>query len=204
VSATNILENRDGQVRRSSFNWSAFSIANATLQLGGLSGQVAHATRKAFAEITKKSFAAMTMLGQTGEMSMGFFKDRTKAGATGRQPRFRRYLAGLMAVVMLAASFAVAARDPAVALPAGNSNASQFVTFDLTSHRQAQPKPCQKHVLPGTINPCPLSSFSFNLILTTGADTAVPVLIGTAPWQLSNSSLPPQCAGFSPYRPPCA
>lgn len=147
-------------------------------------------------------------------MSKGHASDAVGAtdaanNGTVTPPRLRRYLAGLMALVILATSFTLALREPALAisadvasahvLSAGNSN-----TAALSSHRQERPTPCQKSVLPGTASPCPLANFSFNSIAVGAADIAMTASITAAPWRLSNSSRPPQCLGFSPYRPPCA
>ena len=119
-------------------------------------------------------------------------------GSTASPIRFRRFIAALMALVVFVASFAVAAREPALAMSANGR-----IVVAMTTFRKDLPKPCQKIVLPGTVNTCPLSSFSFSFIPTVGADYAVPTLVTATLWRLSNSSLPAQCCGFSPYRPPC-
>lgn len=113
--------------------------------------------------------------------------------------RLRRFIATLMALVVFVASFALAAREPALAMLANGR-----AVAEMTISSKHLPKPCQKIVLPGTANTCPLSSFSFNFIPSVGADTAVPTLVTATLWRLSNSSLPAQCCGFSPYRPPCS
>lgn len=120
------------------------------------------------------------------------------AGSAARPSRFRRGIAGLMVLVVFVASFALTAREPALAM-----SAKGRTVVEMTTSGKHLPKPCQKMVLPGTVNTCPLSSFTFNFIPTVGADPAVSALVTAAQWQLSNSSLPPQCSGFSPYRPPC-
>ena len=122
----------------------------------------------------------------------------TNPGSGARPVRVRRYIAGLMTLVVFVASFALSAREPAVAMAAKGRT-----VVEMTTSGKHLPKPCQKSVLPGTLSTCPLSAFSFNTIASTAADPAVPALVSAAPWQLSNSSLPPQCFGFSPYRPPC-
>lgn len=103
-----------------------------------------------------------------------------------------------MVLVVFVASFAFAAREPALAM-----SAKVGTIVEMTTSGKNLPKPCQKMVLPGTINTCPLSSFTFNFIPTVDADPAVSASVAAVQWQLSNSSLPPQCSGFSPYRPPC-
>jgi hypothetical protein len=118
---------------------------------------------------------------------------------SGAQPaRVRRFIAGLMALVVFAASFALAAREPALAMSANGR-----AVAEITTSGKYLPKPCQKIVLPGTVNTCPLSSFSFNFIPSVGASTSGPTLVAAVQWQMSNSSLAAQCCGFSPYRPPC-
>jgi len=121
------------------------------------------------------------------------------AGSAARTPRFRRCIAGLMVLVVFVASFALAAREPALAM-----SAKGRTVVEMTTSGKHLPKPCQKMVLPGAVNTCPLASFTFNFIPTVDADTAVSALVTAAPWQLSNSSLSAQCCGFSPYRPPCS
>jgi hypothetical protein len=103
-----------------------------------------------------------------------------------------------MVLVVFVASFALAAREPALAMLAKGR-----IVVEMTTSGKHLPKPCQKMVLPGTVSTCPLSSFTFNFIPTTGAATVVPALVTAAQWRLSNSLLLPQCSGFSPYRPPC-
>lgn len=111
--------------------------------------------------------------------------------------RIRRYIAGLMALVVFVASFALAAREPALAMSANGR-----AVAEMTTSGKYLPKPCQKIVLPGTVNTCPLSNFSFNFIPGVGANTAGPTFVAEVQWQMSNSSLLAQCCGFSPYRPP--
>jgi hypothetical protein len=120
------------------------------------------------------------------------------AGSAARRSRFRRGVAALMVFIVFVASFALAAREPALAM-----SAKGRIFVEMTTPGKHLPKPCQKMVLPGAVNTCPLSSFIFNFIPTVAADPAVSTLVTATQWQLSNSSLPPQCSGFSPYRPPC-
>lgn len=113
--------------------------------------------------------------------------------------RFRRLAAALMAIVMFMASFAVTAREPVPQTSAGRVAMSAFVTYGKNVR-----KPCQKSVVPGTVNLCPLSSFNLTAIPTAAPDYAIPASLEDAHWRVSSSSLPPQCGGLSPYRPPCA
>lgn len=143
--------------------------------------------------ITKILFEVADIHGQTFAMI-----DRGNASLIVRPAAspFRRFIAGVMTLVVLAASFTLALRAPVSAMSIKSS-----IAAEVTPHRQAQPKPCQKTVLPGTLNTCPLSSISFNIIPPVAADADV-LALTTTQWQLSNSWLPPQCIGFSPYRPP--
>jgi hypothetical protein len=148
-------------------------------------------------------------------MSSGHTSDAINNGAV-KPPRLRRVLAGLMTLVIMAASFTLALREPAMALSGGALSAyavsTQFISVRimpadsaaaLATHRQERPTPCQKSVLPGTVNACPLANFNFNGIAVTAAGITPATSVTAAPWHFSNSSLPPQCLGFSPYRPPC-
>lgn len=121
-----------------------------------------------------------------------------RTGNAGARPAgAQRALARLMALVMLAASFAVALHEPAFATSADG----QAVATVAPLHQQ-RPKPCRRFVLPGTVNSCPLSSFSFGFIPAVDADHAVPASIDATPWRLRNSLLRAQCHGPSLYRPP--
>ena len=159
--------------------------------------------------ITKKSFARLRVLGQTDAMSAHTLNGTMNGDALARPPRLRRILAGLMTVVIVATSFTLALREPALAKAAQNQtiqimSAGYDVAAAMTPLRQERPTPCQKSVLPGAVNTtCPLSNFSFNSIPVTAADITMTAAVTTARWQLSHSTLPPQCSGFSPYRPPC-
>jgi hypothetical protein len=112
--------------------------------------------------------------------------------------RFRRFTAPLMAIVIVLASFAVSPRDPLPQSPAGGDAVGAFMAYG-----KSLPKPCQKRVVPGVVSLCPLSSFSLAAIPAVAPDHAVPASLRDAPWRMSNSPLPPQCGGLSPYRPPC-
>ena len=153
----------------------------------------------AAAAITKKSFAPAATSSHTVTMLSRCNQNLPTTGSRARPVRVRRYIAGLMALVVFAASFALAAREPALAMSANGR-----AVAEMTTSGKYLPKPCQKIVLPGTVNTCPLSSFSFNFVPSVGANTAGPTLVAAVQWQMSNSSLAAQCCGFSPYRPPCS
>ncbi len=133
--------------------------------------------------------------GHIAGMAIRTARATVDVSATGLAPRLRRYLNVLMAVVVLAASLTLAVREPAKAM------AVNGVAAEITLDHPQQPKPCRKNVLASALGTCP--GFSFTAIAISAANAAAPVLAIEADWQLSNSALPPQCLGFSPYRPPC-
>lgn len=124
-------------------------------------------------------------------------QDAMNAKATSWPARFRNGFAALMALVIAVMSFAVATSGPALA-----SSTKGRVAAEITKPRTSPAKPCQKTVLPGTVNTCPLSSFCFSFIPGGSADCAVSTQVATALWRLSDSSLRTQCCDLSPYRPP--
>lgn len=102
----------------------------------------------------------------------------------------------MMAVVVLVVSLGLATRP--VDAEAGHHTAAEFVNY-----RQNVPKPCHKALLPGAVNTCPLSAFSFNAVPSEGAAYS-PTLAGRdVRWRILTASLAAQCGGYSPYRPPC-
>ena len=113
-----------------------------------------------------------------------------------------------MTLAVVTASFTLALREPALAVPVSATsltvtNAAQAGT-SLTAHHRQRPTPCQKSVLPGTVNTCPLSNFSFNGVAVTTAGLTTVTDLDAARWTFNDTSRPPQCLGLSPYRPPCA
>lgn len=112
--------------------------------------------------------------------------------------RYQRAAAALMAFVVFAASFAIAAHEPSAELSRNGPPVSEFVNYSKSA-----PKPCQKAVVPGAVNACSLSNISLNAISAAELDYAIPAALHIPHWRISNSSLRAQCDGFSPYRPPC-
>jgi hypothetical protein len=111
--------------------------------------------------------------------------------------RYRRSLAALVALVVFIASVPVVAQ---AAVSAGSNDVR--VAAVAENAKTKAPKPCQKSVIPGTVNTC-LSSFSISAIPAAGPEHPLRATSQGAPWRMSNSLLPAQCGGFSPYRPPC-
>lgn len=112
--------------------------------------------------------------------------------------RARSGLAAVVALIFFVTSVASVAHRSASVQPDAVSIAS------VVKNSQPEfPKPCQKTVMPGAVNTCPLSSFSVSAIPFDGPENLFRAASQPALWQMSNSSLPAQCGGFSPYRPPC-
>ncbi len=120
------------------------------------------------------------------------------AGSMAWPMPLRRWLVGLMVLHVVAASLVIAGREPVLAV---SENGRAIA--EMTDFRRDLPKPCQKIVLPGPVNTCPLSSFSLNFIPIRGVEHEVPAWAAAAERRLSDSSLPAQCSGLAPYRPPC-
>lgn len=171
----------------------ARSLATSTKQLTSRLGLVTFTP----VAITKILFDLAAIPGQTVNMLACCMINRMNAGSAARPPRFRRCIARLMVLVVFVASFALAASEPVLAI-----SAKGRTVVEMTTSGKHLPKPCRKMVLPGAVNTCPSSSFSFSFIPTIGADYAVPTLVTATLWRLNNSSLPAQCCSFSPYRPP--
>lgn len=108
----------------------------------------------------------------------------------------RRCLAILVACAIVAASFSIAA-------PARAHGQTSAATEMSASHKQA-PTPCQKMMLAGLASSCSVSGLSFSGLPAADAGTTVPDDFSAARWAIVDLSLPPQCFGLSPYRPPCA
>ena len=111
----------------------------------------------------------------------------------------RRYAAVLMVIVVAVASWASAARE----FSFGPAGAKSFVA-ELAEPHNGVPRPCQRAVLPGAVNTCPLASFS---LASFPADEFGQIMPNTpvhaVRWHIMNSRLPAQCSAPSPYRPPC-
>jgi hypothetical protein len=111
----------------------------------------------------------------------------------------RRYAAALMVIVVVVASWASAARE----FSFGPAGAKSFVA-ELAKPPAGVPKPCQRAVLPGAVNTCPLASFSLAGFPADEPSQIMPnALVHAVLWHVMNSRLPAQCGASSPYRPPC-
>lgn len=58
-------------------------------------------------------------------------------------------------------------------------------------------------MLAGLASSCSVSGLSFSGLPAADAGTLVPDDFSATRWAIVNVSLPPQCSGLSPYRPPC-
>ena len=119
-----------------------------------------------------------------------------------RKTELRRIVSAAFSVVLTLAVFlgTLPAGSPEFSIdPAsGNHAASEFINYD-----KSVPKPCRKALLPGALNPCPLSAFSLVAIPADEPDHTVARQQKVAHWSVKNIKLYAQCDRFSPYRPPC-
>ncbi|MGJ4946310.1 hypothetical protein ACQR1W_37540 [Bradyrhizobium sp. HKCCYLS1011] len=109
----------------------------------------------------------------------------------------RRITAALMVLVLATVSIASSvAASPAIA-------ATRVSAAAWSGPYQSVPKPCQKAVLPGAINTCPLAAFSVNGLPSNDPGAAAPSpVVHALHWRTAHLRLPPQCGASSPYRPP--
>ena len=109
----------------------------------------------------------------------------------------RRITAALMVLVLATVSIASSvAASPAVA-------ASSVFAAAWSGPHKSVPKPCQKGVLPGAINTCPLVAFSINGLPSKDPAAAAPTpVVHALHWRMAHLRLPAQCGAPSPYRPP--
>ena len=107
-------------------------------------------------------------------------------------------MAVVLAIVVFVGSLTIGGRESAADQVRGSSGVGEFVNYGKTA-----PAPCRKALLPGAVNTCPFSNLSLVAIPTIKPDHAVPAMLTFAHWGLRNTTLPAQCSGFSPYRPPC-
>ena len=110
----------------------------------------------------------------------------------------RRFTAALMVIVVVVASLG-SSTGRSLGPFRGQQSVAEFVKRNTSA-----PKPCQRAVLPGTINTCPVAGFSVSSIPLDEAAYATPdSAVSSLSWHTMNSQLLAQCSGSSPYRPPC-
>ena len=108
----------------------------------------------------------------------------------------RRYTAVIMAAIMLVVSFSATMARASVEAGAGSAVA-------FSQHHNTAPKPCQRAVLPGAPNACPLMAFAINAIPGNDRGYHLPSSEAHAlDWTRLSTSLGAQCHGASVYRPP--
>ena len=108
-----------------------------------------------------------------------------------------RLTAALLVLVLMTVSFASSLVTP----PAIAANTMSVVSWSGAHGRV--PKPCQKAVLPGGINTCPLAAFSVNGLPTHDSRTVAPrPAAHVLRWQIAHLCRAAQCGAASPYRPP--
>ncbi|MBI1203381.1 MAG: hypothetical protein GC182_12800 [Rhodopseudomonas sp.] len=122
---------------------------------------------------------------------------------TVKPSRLRHVLAGLMTLTIVAASFTLALRMPALAISVAAADTAQAGT-SLTAHHRQRPTPCHKSIVPGTVTTCPLATFNVNGMPVQAVGLTMTAGLDAARWTFGDTSRPPQCLGLSPYRPPCA
>lgn len=118
---------------------------------------------------------------------------RLKQGAA----PFRRLAAAIVAVVMLATSFAMPTSAPA------SDTGNKSVQSEFASYDKSVPKPCRKAIIPGTVSACSVVTIGISPLAADGFASPAPKSLGDADWRMGDSLLAPQCGSFSPYRPPC-
>ena len=116
--------------------------------------------------------------------------------------RLRGFIAVLMVKVISIVSFSAVFARTVQASPAPQPGMPAIVT--LSGAKAVPAKICHRMVTPGTVNICPLSSFSFGAVFATADGSALTATSVAAAWRLNDSSLPPQQPGRGLYRPPRA
>lgn len=114
-------------------------------------------------------------------------------------PLLHGFAAALMIAVVTVASVA------STVASLSSAASGQSLTAELAGNRTNAPKPCQKGVLPGAVNTCPLAAFSLNSLPADepAAKTPDPAAHSLR-WHVADTRLTAQCGASSPYRPPCS
>ena len=116
--------------------------------------------------------------------------------------RLRGFIAALMVVTLGIVTFSAVFARAAQASPVVRAETPAITAL---SGRKAVPaKMCHRMALPGSVNICPLSSFSFGAVFGAADGSLLPPASVITGWRLNDSSLPPQRSGPGFYRPPRA
>lgn len=116
--------------------------------------------------------------------------------------RLRGFIAALMVVVLGVVTFSSVFARAAQALPVAGTDAPAFTA--LSGQKTTRAKICHRMALPGSVNTCPLSTFSFGAVFGAVERSLFPPAFVIAGWRLNDASLPPQGSGPGFYRPPRA
>ncbi len=115
-------------------------------------------------------------------------------------PIVRRLAAALMVVALAVASFGGLKAEPSLGPARGHESVVKIVNPD-----KGADKPCQRAVLPGTVNSCQLANAGFAGIPGGDLSCSLPDLAARGlRWGVADSRLSAQCGGSSLYRPPCS
>jgi len=114
--------------------------------------------------------------------------------------RLRGFIAALMVVTLGVVSFSAVFARAARASPVVRADTPAITA--LSGGKTVPEKICHRMALPGSVNTCPLSSFSFGAVFGATEGSLLPPASVVAGWRLNDSSLPPQQSGFGFYRPP--
>lgn len=110
-------------------------------------------------------------------------------------------LRGLAAVLMIAVLTAISLAST-VAL-SSSAAFGRIETAEWDGGHNSTPKPCQRAVLPGAVNSCPLAGFNLNSLPADQSAAKTPdAAVHTLHWHVADARLNAQCGVSSPYRPP--
>ena len=116
--------------------------------------------------------------------------------------RLRGFIAALMVVVLGVVTFSAVFARAAQALPVVHADVPAITA--LSGQKKTHLKMCHRMALPGSINICPLASFSFGAVFGAADGSLLPPVSVIAGWRLNDASLPQQRSGRGLYRPPRA
>jgi len=116
--------------------------------------------------------------------------------------RLRGFIAALMVVVLGVVTFSAVFARAAQASPVVRAGVP--VITALSGGKPVSAKMCHRMALPGSVNTCPLASFSFGAVFGAADGSPPPPVSVIAGWRLNDAALPAQRSGPGFYRPPRA
>ena len=116
--------------------------------------------------------------------------------------RLRGFIAALMIVALGIVTFSAVFARAAQATPVVRAEMPAITA--LSGRKTTPAKICHRMALPGSVNTCPLSSFSFGAVFGAADGSLLPPVSVIAGWRLNDASLPQQRSGRGLYRPPRA